>query len=132
MPKVDALDHLVLTVRDADKACAFYVDILGMTKEVFAAADGSTRMALKFGATKINLHSVGAEFKPNAAKATPGSADICLLSLDPIAQWVTFLCDHAVSIIDGPIKRTGATGAILSVYVRDPDGNLIEISNRLS
>lgn len=130
-PHVTSLDHLVLTVADIDVSIGFYVGILGMTAERFDAADGSTRWALKFGVQKINLHQSGAEFEPKALSAMPGSADLCFLSDSPLADWQSHLMDKGVGIEEGPIDRTGATGPIRSLYVRDPDGNLLEISNRL-
>ncbi|WGW04397.1 VOC family protein [Tropicibacter oceani] len=126
---VQSLDHLVLTVTDVDVTCAFYRDVLGMTPQAFTPADGSTRWALKFGTQKINLHKAGAEFTPKARTPRPGSADLCFLSDTPIADWRTHLNDHDITIEEGPLLRTGATGPILSLYIRDPDGNLIEISN---
>ena len=127
-PHVTSLDHLVLTVRDIAATCAFYVDVLGMSVETFHPADGSTRKALKFGAQKINLHQAGAEFAPKSQYPTPGSADLCFLTDTPLNQWATHLSALGVSIEEGPVARTGATGPILSLYVRDPDANLIEIS----
>lgn len=130
--KLEALDHLVLTVRDLTETCRFYGNVLGMEVEEFRPADGSTRVALKFGAQKINLHQAGAEFEPKAGVARPGSADLCFLSETDVADWTAHFSDHEVEILQGPVARTGATGPILSVYIRDPDGNLIEISNRIS
>lgn len=121
-PRVVALDHLVLTVRDIDQTVAFYAR-LGMTHERFEAADGTIRNALKFGRQKINLHLSGAEFEPKAAHPGPGTADLCFLSDAPLADWA-----NLPGIEEGPVPRTGATGPILSIYLRDPDGNLIEIS----
>ena len=129
--KLSALDHLVLTVADIDVTVGFYRDVLGMEAQRFTPADGTTRWALKFGAQKINLHQVGQEFEPKAKRATTGSADLCFLSDEPVADWQAHLADHGVTVIEGPVKRTGAQGAILSIYLRDPDGNLIEVSNRL-
>ncbi|MFZ7090852.1 VOC family protein [Primorskyibacter sp. 2E233] len=126
---VQSLDHLVLTVANIRKTCDFYQSIMGMTPETFTPADGSTRWALKFGAQKINLHQAGQEFDPKASNPRPGSADLCLLSDAPIAEWQNHLSENGVSIEEGPVHRTGATGPILSIYLRDPDGNLIEISN---
>ena len=129
--KLSALDHLVLTVADIDATVRFYCDVLGMEAEQFVPADGSVRWALKFGAQKINLHQVGQEFEPKAKRATAGSADLCFLSDKPVADWQAHLADHGVKVIEGPVKRTGAQGPIMSIYLRDPDGNLIEVSNRL-
>lgn len=128
--KVTSLDHLVLTVADIGRTVAFYTKVLGMTAEAFRAADGSTRNALKFGSQKINLHQKGAEFDPKAAHPAPGSADLCFLSETPLATWAGVLAAAGVAVEQGPVARTGATGPILSLYIRDPDGNLIEISNR--
>lgn len=130
MPKLTSLDHLVLTVRDIPRTCGFYRDVLGMEVVRFRPADGTDRWALSFGRQKINLHEAGAEFEPKADAPRPGSADLCFLSETPVEAWVTHLEHHGVEVIEGPVGRTGATGPILSVYVRDPDGNLIEISNR--
>lgn len=127
-PTITALDHLVLTVADIPITCTFYESMLGMTPIHFPVADGSTRTALKFGHQKINLHQAGHEFHPKAMSPTPGSADLCFLTQTPLADWITHLTDLNVPIELGPIARTGATGPITSVYVRDPDENLIEIS----
>lgn len=102
-----------------------------MQSEVFHPADDSTRTALKFGTQKINLHIAGAEFEPKARVATPGSADLCLLSDQPVQDWIAHLATQGIGVEEGPVNRTGATGPILSIYLRDPDGNLIEISNRV-
>ncbi len=130
-PTITALDHLVLSVTDIQKTLAFYQRVLGMTPEKFEPVDGSVRWALKFGSQKINLHLAGAEFDPRAKHPTPGSGDLCFLSKTPVADLAIHFDDNAVLIDDGPVERTGATGPLLSVYVRDPDGNLIEISNEL-
>ncbi|MGB0799276.1 MAG: VOC family protein [Planktomarina sp.] len=130
-PKVASLDHLVLTVADIDATVAFYCDVLGMQAEVFYPADGSIRTALKFGDQKINLHPKGGEFDPKAQAPTAGSADLCFLSETGLDVWAAHLSKHGVATQEGPVKRTGATGPINSVYVRDPDQNLIEISVRL-
>ena len=131
MPSVSSLDHLVLTVADMAETCRFYEEVLGCRHEVFQPADGSTRHALGFGAQKINLHQAGAEFQPAAKRPTPGSADLCFLSETPLADWQDHLAAKCIEVTDGPVRRTGATGPILSIYVRDPDGNLIEISNAI-
>jgi catechol 2,3-dioxygenase-like lactoylglutathione lyase family enzyme len=125
MIAIDHLDHLVLTVADLDRTIAFYRDVLGMRVETF----GAGRKALVFGQQKINLHQAGHEFEPKAQRPTPGSADLCLIAATPLAQVIDHLHAHGVAIEEGPVQRTGATGAILSVYMRDPDQNLIEISN---
>jgi catechol 2,3-dioxygenase-like lactoylglutathione lyase family enzyme len=129
MPKIDRIDHFVLTAADVDASVAFYTRVLGMTAEQFHPADGSVRWALCFGANKINLHQAGAEFKPNAADATVGSQDVCFISDDPLQVWLKHFADCCVTVEEGPIVRTGAAGQIMSLYIRDPDGNLIEVSN---
>jgi len=125
--KVDSLDHLVLTVADVETTCRFYSRVLGMEVVTF----GEGRKALQFGSQKINLHQQGREFEPKAARPTPGSADLCFLTSVPLAEVVAHLQSAGVAIVQGPLQRTGATGPILSVYFRDPDGNLIEVANRL-
>ena len=126
---IGSLDHLVLNVADIGATLAFYCDVLGMTHEVFHPADGSSRYALRFGTQKINLHESASPFVPHAAQPTPGSADFCFLSDTTLEDWQTHLRMISVPIELGPVSRTGATGPIRSLYVRDPDGNLIEISN---
>ena len=129
-PTLTTLDHLVLTVMDIPKTLHFYVNALGMTHTPFTVADGTTRHALRFGDMKINLHQSGAEFEPKARHATVGSADLCFLTQTPLAVWQTHLEDEGVAVIEGPVPRTGATGPITSLYLRDPDGNLIEIATQ--
>ncbi|TCL01476.1 catechol 2,3-dioxygenase-like lactoylglutathione lyase family enzyme [Shimia isoporae] len=128
MPQVTSLDHLVLSVTDMERTLAFYTAVLGMTSERFSPADGSTRWALKFGDQKINLHDASAPFAPHAKTVSSGSADLCFLTDTSITDWQSHLAVEGVPIEEGPVKRTGATGPILSLYVRDPDGALIEIS----
>lgn len=127
-PRLNTLDHLVLTVADIPATVTFYSDVLGMQHTSFVATDTSSRHAMQFGAMKINLHQRGAEFFPNAHAAQPGSADLCFLTETPLSVWQAHLLAHGVEIEIGPVPRTGATGPIQSVYIRDPDGNLIEIS----
>lgn len=127
MLKMNRLDHLVLTVADLTASIHFYRDVLGMQLTEFKPG----RFALQFGEQKINLHAVEAPFLPNARAATPGCADLCFLTDTPLADVISWLCSHQISIEEGPVMRTGAISAILSVYCRDPDGNLIEISNSL-
>ncbi len=123
--KISHLDHYVLTVRDIDKTVDFYQDTLGMQKELF----GNGRVALKFGNQKINLHTFGTETEPKAGQVQPGSADLCFILSTPLDEAIQHLNLCGVEIIDGPVRRTGAMGPITSVYFRDPDRNLIEISN---
>lgn len=123
--RISRLDHLVLTVASIDATVSFYTRILGMTAVTF----GAGRTALTFGTAKINLHEAGREFEPRALRPTPGSADICLIVEDDIRELVTELASAGVAIEEGPVERTGATGPILSCYLRDPDQNLIELSN---
>ena len=122
--RIDRIDHLVLTVRDIESTCAFYSRVLGMEIVTF----GAGRKALAFGKQKINLHQAGHEFEPRAADPTPGSADICLIAATPLADVIAHLDHCNVSLVAGPVARTGATGAIESIYFRDPDHNLIEVS----
>ncbi|WP_438987739.1 VOC family protein [Marivivens donghaensis] len=128
-PTIRTLDHLVLTVANIEETCRFYCVGLGMTRTAFTTPSGEVREALTFGAQKINLHKAGAEFAPYAASPSPGSADLCLLSDTPLAEWIDHLALCGIPITEGPVPRTGATGPITSIYMRDPDGNLIEISN---
>jgi catechol 2,3-dioxygenase-like lactoylglutathione lyase family enzyme len=125
---IDSLDHLVLTVRDLEATVRFYTGVLGMRKATFGA---SGRTALHFGEQKLNLHVAGDEGAPNAAAAAPGSADICLLTRTPVEGVLRVLEDAGVAVEQGPVEREGATGKLLSVYLRDPDGNLVELANRL-
>ena len=128
MPTITGLDHFVLTVADIPATVAFYTGVLGMREEVFYPADGSTRTALKFGNQKINLHQAGREFDPKAEHPVAGSADFCLLTETPLDVWQAHLEAQGVAIEEGPVKRTGARGVIESLYIRDPDRNLVEIS----
>lgn len=119
------LDHLVLTVADIESSCTFYTTILGMERVTF----GQGRTALAFGSQKIKLHAQGKEFTPNATYPTPGSADLCFITETPITVVVGWLAKWGVIVEEGPVYRTGATHKLLSIYFRDPDGNLIELSN---
>jgi catechol 2,3-dioxygenase-like lactoylglutathione lyase family enzyme len=123
--RIDRLDHLVLTVADLTTTIAFYRDVLGMAEVTF----GGGRTALSFGRSKINLHQAGREFEPKAAAPAPGTADLCFVTDDPLHQVIEELRAAGVPVEEGPVARTGATGPITSVYIRDPDGNLIELSN---
>jgi catechol 2,3-dioxygenase-like lactoylglutathione lyase family enzyme len=130
-PMITSLDHLVLTVSDMATSVAFYRDILGMQALEFEAADGSRRRALAFGAQKINLHPVQTPFTPHAAQPRAGSADLCFLSSTPLDAWLPYLKASGQTVLEGPVQRNGALGPIVSLYIRDPDGNLLEIANRL-
>jgi catechol 2,3-dioxygenase-like lactoylglutathione lyase family enzyme len=121
---IDHLDHLVLTVADIDATIAFYTSALGMELIVFGA-----RKALRFGTQKINLHQAGREFEPKAKHPTPGSGDFCLITKTPLEEVISHLNAVGVVIELGPVVRDGAMGEIRSIYLRDPDANLIEISN---
>lgn len=125
--KISHLDHLVLTVSNIETTCHFYQTVLGFDVITFKG----NRKALKFGNQKINLHQQGNEFEPKALQPTPGSADLCFISDTPISEVVAHLNQLNIQIEEGPIERTGAMHPILSVYIRDPDQNLIEISNIL-
>ncbi len=123
--RVDRIDHLVLTVADIDASVAFYQRVLGMRRIEF----GDGRIALAFGRQKINLHRLGAEFEPHAGRVAAGSADLCFIVDDPLEAALAQLREQGIAVIEGPVARTGAEGRLLSLYFRDPDGNLIEISN---
>ena len=124
---IDHLDHIVLTTAHTEQCIDFYTRVLGMKFERF----GEGRMALKFGGQKINLHEKGKEFEPRAALAAPGTLDICFIASLPLEEVIARLAACNVPIIEGPVMKTGAQGPIRSVYVRDPDGNLVEISERV-
>ena len=123
--KIDRLDHLVLTVADIERTCAFYSRILGF--EVLRFGQG--RVALGFGNQKINLHQTGKEFEPKALRPTAGSGDLCFIATTPVDDVIRELDAAGVAIEEGPVERTGAIGRIRSIYLRDPDQNLLEISN---
>ncbi|MGR0119410.1 VOC family protein [Bacillus halotolerans] len=124
---IKRLDHLVLTVKSLQETIRFYTSVLGMQEETF----GSGRKALRFGNQKINLHEAGHELEPKAQHPLPGSADLCFITDEPINKVVEHLTKMNVNIEQGPVKRTGALGPIISVYIRDPDQNLVEISEYL-
>jgi catechol 2,3-dioxygenase-like lactoylglutathione lyase family enzyme len=122
---IQRLDHLVLTVRDVDATVAFYTDLLGMEAITF----GNGRRALRFGRQKINLHEAGREVEPKAERPVPGSADLCFITAVPIETVLERIRAADVPVVEGPVERTGANGPIRSVYIRDPDGNLLEVAN---
>ena len=123
---IGGLDHLVLTVTDLAATLRFYRDGLGMRHATFDAG----RSALHFGEHKINLHLAGKEVEPKAARPTPGSADLCLLTERPLAEVMERLAAVGHPAFLGPVERAGAIGPLTSIYTRDPDGNLIEIARR--
>lgn len=127
---ISHLDHLVLTVRDVTAAVAFYTRVLNFTEVTFSEG----RKALAFGdgiTQKINLHQSGKEYEPKATNATPGSADLCFITQMPLNDVIAHLKHQAVQIELGPVPRSGAFGSLVSIYFRDPDGNLIEIANQV-
>ena len=123
--EIQNIDHIVLTVANIDKTVEFYTTILGFKLIIF----GDNRKALTFGNQKINLHQKGKEFEPKAQHPTSGSADLCFISKTDIHKVVEELKQKSIEIIEGIVDRTGALGKIKSVYFRDPDLNLIEVSN---
>jgi catechol 2,3-dioxygenase-like lactoylglutathione lyase family enzyme len=125
--KIDHLDHLVLTVQNMETSIDFYTRVLGMQLVTF----GQGRQALAFGSQKINLHQYQHEFEPKAEYPTPGSADLCFITSTPLSDVMQHVQTCGARVIEGPVERTGASGRILSIYLRDPDANLIEIANQI-
>ena len=121
---IDRIDHIVLTVFDLDRTIDFYARVLGMEPVTFAGG----RRGLAFGRQKLNLHQAGREFEPKALKPGPGAIDLCFISTTPLEEVIETLKGAGVHVIDGPVDKTGALGPMKSVYFRDPDGNLIEVS----
>jgi catechol 2,3-dioxygenase-like lactoylglutathione lyase family enzyme len=124
---IDRIDHIVLTTRDKDACIRFYTEVLGMKLERFRTPT-EERLALKFGSQKINLHEWGREFTPRAHVAVPGSLDLCFIAAVALERVIQKLKEQGVEIIEGPVAKTGAVSKLRSVYVRDPDLNLVEIS----
>ena len=125
---IDRIDHIVLTVFDLERTIDFYARVLGMEPVTFAGG----RRGLAFGRQKLNLHQAGKEFEPKALRPAPGAIDLCFIASTPLEQVIAALREAKVAIIEGPVPKTGATGPMMSVYFRDPDGNLIEVSNYTS
>jgi catechol 2,3-dioxygenase-like lactoylglutathione lyase family enzyme len=123
--RIDRIDHIVITAFDVERTLDFYSKVLGMEPITFAGG----RRGLAFGKQKINLHQSGREFEPKALKPVPGSMDLCFITETPLAEVISHLKSHGVAIAQGPVEKTGAQGPMMSVYFRDPDGNLIEVSN---
>ena len=129
---IKSIDHIVLTAQNIEQTISFYCDVLGMQLETFIPPDGSpARKALKFGDQKINLHDAKAPYVPHAKNTTTGAIDICFWSDLPIQEWIKRFELHNIPIENGPVQKMGATGPTMSIYVRDPDGCLIEISNQI-
>ena len=122
---IDRIDHIVITAFDLERTIGFYERVLGMEPITFAGG----RRGLAFGRQKINLHQAGREFEPKALKPVPGSMDLCFVTETPLAEVAAHLKSCGVAIAEGPVAKTGALGPMMSVYFRDPDGNLIEVSN---
>ena len=131
--KIEKIDHVVITVKNLKKTIDFYTNILGMKLEKFSSSldNNQIRYAVSFGSQKINIHEEKKPIKPNALNPSSGSMDICFISKNKINDWVHHLVKKGINIEIGPEKKTGALGPILSIYIRDPDFNLIEISNQL-
>jgi catechol 2,3-dioxygenase-like lactoylglutathione lyase family enzyme len=126
--KIKGIDHLVITVQDIDETIAFYNRVLGMAAVTFAKG----RKALVFGTQKINLHKAGEEIMPHGKNPVPGSTDLCFITETPMPQVISHLASCNVKILAGPLQRPGAVSSLLSAYIRDPDGNLIEIANKIN
>ena len=122
---IDRIDHIVLTVHDIERTISFYSRVLGMEPVTFAGG----RRGLAFGRQKLNLHQAGREFEPKALAPGPGAIDLCFIASTALDEVIETLKEHGVAIIEGPVDKTGALGPMKSVYFRDPDGNLIEVSN---
>jgi catechol 2,3-dioxygenase-like lactoylglutathione lyase family enzyme len=123
--RIDRIDHIVLTAFDVERTIDFYTRVMGMKAITFAGG----RRALEFGRQKINLHQAGREFEPKALKPVPGALDLCFITETPLAEVAAHLKSNGVAIAEGPVAKTGALGPMTSIYFRDPDGNLIEVSN---
>ena len=131
--KLEKIDHIVITVKDLSKTIDFYTNILGMKLEKFSSSldKNQIRYAVSFGSQKINIHEEKKPLKPNALNPSSGSMDICFISQNKISDWIHYLKKKGKSIEIGPEQKNGTLGPILSIYIRDPDFNLIEISNQL-
>ena len=131
--KLEKIDHVVITVKNLNKTIDFYTNILGMKLKKFSSSlnNNQIRYAISFGSQKINIHEEKKLLKPNALNPYSGSMDICFISKNKIKDWVYHLKNKGINIEFGPEKKTGALGSILSIYIRDPYFNLIEISNQL-
>ena len=127
---VSAVDHIVMTVTDMSKTIDFYCSVLGTTLVEFVPpTGGAARKSLHFGKQKINLHDAASPYVPHSRVPQAGSVDLCFISAQSLNNWQMHLANHDVSVEEGPVRKTGANGTLMSLYIRDPDGNLIEISN---
>ena len=128
--EISSIDHIVITVADMPKTIDFYCSVLGTTLIEFVPPTGNpARKSLHFGKQKINLHDVASPYVPHAKVPRAGSVDLCFISSQSLNDWQIHLANHDVSVEAGPVRKTGANGELISLYIRDPDGNLIEISN---
>ena len=128
--KIQSIDHIVMQAADVAATVAFYTEIMGMEHSEFQPPTGGpVRQSLHFGNQKINLHNASSPYIPHAKNPVAGSVDLCFITGQPLGDWQQHLANHGVEIEDGPVRKTGANGPLLSVYIRDPDDNLIEISN---
>ena len=128
--EITQIDHIVMTVADMSKTIDFYCSVLGTTAVEFVPpTGGAARKSLHFGTQKINLHDAASPYVPHAKVPQAGSVDLCFISAQSLNDWQPHLANHDVSVEEGPVRKTGANGALMSIYIRDPDGNLIEISN---
>ena len=128
---IDHIDHIVLTTRDKAACVRFYTEVLGMKLTTFKTPT-EERFAFRFGNQKINVHEWGKEFTPRAHVAAPGTQDLCFIASVSLEKVIEKLTSSKIAILEGPVSKTGATGPILSVYFRDPDLNLVEVSNAVS
>ncbi len=128
--EISSIDHIVMTVTDMSKTIDFYCSVLGTTMVEFVPPTGGpARKSLHFGKQKINLHHAASPYVPHAKAPQAGSVDLCFISTHSLSDWQRHLANHEVSVEEGPVRKSGANGALISLYIRDPDGNLIEISN---
>ena len=128
--EISSIDHIVMNVADMSKTIDFYCSVLGTTIfEFVPPTGGPARKSLHFGKQKINLHDAKSPYVPHAKVPQVGSVDLCFISTQPLDDWQRHLANHDVSVDEGPVRKTGANGALMSLYIRDPDGNLIENSN---
>ena len=130
--EIASIDHIVMTVADMSKTIDFYCSVLGTKVVEFLPPNGGpARKSLHFGKQKINLHDAASPYVPHAKAPQAGSVDLCFISEQSLDDWQMHLSNHGVSVEEGPVRKTGANGTLMSIYIHDPDGNLIEISNHI-